>query len=96
MNIHIPDWLVAIPVYLLIATMAAALFAILIWLIIYALKRRRVWWVARVWLTTKRSKQNAEEYTYGVLSNIAHVLKRDDPQMSQRLAWEFGNPKAVS
>jgi hypothetical protein len=74
-------------------TLAALVFLVLlygvIWYLIYALKNRRVFGCARVWLTTKNSRYKANEYTYHALRQIAEILEKENPALFGRIGKLF-------
>lgn len=81
MSITIPLWVGYVFAWLIIAILLLALMWVFAVVLARVLERRHIYNMARVWITCRRFRLNAEKYTYGILFQIVDILRREDRVM---------------
>lgn len=80
--VHVIGWALAVTMFLVLVYASACF-------LIRVLKRRRVYGVARVFLTTRMNRARAEEYTYFTFYQVAKILKKENPPLFRRVRELF-------
>jgi hypothetical protein len=90
MTLHIPELLITVLFYLGAGTLTLLVLAsawyVTVWWLVSCMENRRVFCMARVWLTFEDLRLNAEEYSWSIFRELALHLAVYDPDKFRGLA----------
>lgn len=89
MTIIIPNWVGTVLVWM--ALVVAFLFLLLgfVGKLVACLKQRRVFWCAKVWMTTRDQRSKAKKWTLGQFEQLVVNLQKEDPEFYAQIKHVF-------
>lgn len=89
MTITIPQWPFVAIAWAGLLLILLLLIGLVINRIVHVMKWRKIWRLARVWLTAEKWRKDAKEYSMSTFEDVVRIWHKDSPQDFEHMRWRM-------
>lgn len=89
MTITIPQWPFVAIAWAGLLLVFLAFIGLVVNYLIYLMKNRKIWRVAKVWLTAEKWRKDAKEYSMSTFEDVVRIWYKDSPQDFEHMRWRI-------